>query len=138
MKSYAHKPLTFDCPNCLTHYELYDGKEEIGEVRYSSIEKAIASQLEYGFCKKCKRTDGIRTTFEMDGLFTQRDLHDRFYIMKPCLECAKYTKQDLRMADKPCVFCGGEMGKSSTYWNSLRTFKEGRKLSAADRKKMGA
>lgn len=79
-----------------------------------------------------------RTTLEMDGIYTERDKADRFFIMKPCLVCSKYNKQDMRVGDKPCVFCGGVMGKASNYWYSLRTFKEDRKLTAADRKKMGA
>lgn len=80
----------------------------------------------------------VRTTFEMDGLYTEKDIADRFFVMKPCINCGKYNKQDLRVGDKPCVYCGGKMGVASTYWSSLRTFKEGRKLTAADRKKMGA
>lgn len=94
---------------------------------------------EVGTCKNCVRKDpNVPTTLEVDRIFTQIDMLDRFYVMKPCIDCGKYTEQDTRKEDKPCQYCGGSMGIASTYWASLRTYKEGRKLTAADRKKMGA
>lgn len=132
--------ITYDCPNCLTHYVIYDGKEPMALDRINDLSEMVRKQQDEGSdCKKCRpREDGIRTTFEMDGLYTTRDLQDRFYVMKPCLVCGKYTKQDMRKEDKPCIYCGGGMGIASTYWSSLRTFREGRRLTAADKKKMGA
>lgn len=80
----------------------------------------------------------VPTTLEMDGIYTKVDAANRFFVMKPCIDCGKFTKQDTRVDDKPCENCGGPMGISSTYWASLRTFRPGRKITAADRKKMGA
>ena len=74
----------------------------------------------------------------MDGLYTEEDIKNRHFVMKPCVGCKKYNKQDIRLKDRPCVFCGGEMGKPSQYWYSLRTFNSNKRLSAADMKKMGA
>lgn len=78
----------------------------------------------------------VPTTLEMDGIYTEVDAADRFFIMKPCVGCGKYTKQDRRIDDTPCQYCGGLMGISSTHWSSLRTFRSDRKIPAADRRKM--
>ncbi len=82
--------------------------------------------------------DRVRTTLEMDGLYTQEDIDNRFCVMKPCVECLKFTQQDVRIADTPCQYCGGKIGIVSSYWYSLRTFKISKRLSLADKKKMGA
>lgn len=80
----------------------------------------------------------IPTTLEMDKIFTEKDTADRFFIMKPCVDCGLYTKQDTRAENnKPCSYCGGKMGLSSTYWCSIRTWVTNRRLTPADRKKMG-
>lgn len=78
------------------------------------------------------------TTFEMDSLYTEEDIANRFFVMKPCIECGKFTQQDVRHKDDPCQYCEGKMGISSSYWMSLRTWRPDRKISAIDRKKMGA
>lgn len=78
------------------------------------------------------------TTFEIDGLYTEEDIANRHFVMKPCIDCGKYTKQDMRTDNVPCQYCGGPMGNNSSYWASLRTWRSDRKISAADRKKMGA
>lgn len=80
----------------------------------------------------------IPTTLEMDGLLTEEDARDRHFVMKPCISCGKYTKQDMRTDNVPCQYCGGGMGKNGSQWYSIRTFNPSKKLSAADRKKMGA
>lgn len=33
-----------------------------------------------------------KTTFEMDGLFTQEDIDNRHFIMGQCLDCKEWTK----------------------------------------------
>lgn len=132
--------ITYDCSNCLTHYVVWDETMSPKTLeQQNDLSELVRKQMEDGGdCKRCRpREDGIRTTFEMDGLRTTQDLQDRFYLMKPCIECLKYTRQDMRKPDKPCIFCGGKMGNSSTYWNSLRTHRGDRRLTAADRKKMG-
>ena len=80
----------------------------------------------------------VRTTFEMDGLYTEEDINNRHFVMKPCIVCGKYTKQDVRKENVPCQFCGGDMAISSSYWMSIRTFNPKKKFTAAERKKMGA
>lgn len=80
----------------------------------------------------------VPSTLEMDGIYTEDDVANHFFVMKPCVDCGKYTKQDTRNNDKPCMYCGGAMGIASNYWASLRTYRPNRKITAADRKKMGA
>lgn len=77
------------------------------------------------------------TTLEMDGLFTEEDINNRFFVMKPCVECTKYSKQDIREPDKRCVYCEGRLSPNGRYWYSLRTFPGDKKLTAADKKKLG-
>lgn len=80
----------------------------------------------------------VPTTLEMDGLYTDEDIANRHFVMKPCVSCGKYTKQDVRVANVPCQYCGGAMAIASNYWMSIRTFNPSKKFTAADRKKMGA
>lgn len=134
------KTLTYDCPNCLTHYVVWDELTHdpfISPEKYGAFKAAIAKQITLGYCKKCKRDDGIRTTFEMDGLYTTEDIQNRFFIMMPCVECGKYTKQDKREHIKPCQYCKGEMGVASNYHYSIRTWSTSKVVTPADRKKMG-
>lgn len=81
--------------------------------------------------------DKIPTTFEMDGLYTDRDIEDRFFVMKPCVDCLKYTKQDVRVSDKVCSYCGGNLTKNGRYWYSLRTFTGEKKFTQTQIKTMG-
>lgn len=78
----------------------------------------------------------IPTTFEMDGLFTEKDIADRHFVMKPCTECAKYSKHKIGEND-PCPYCNGKIGVNGRYWFSLRTWKGDKKLTAADKRKLG-
>lgn len=78
----------------------------------------------------------IPTTFEMDGLFTQEDINNRFFVMKPCIVCLKYSKHDIREKTKDCPYCHGEMGINGRYWYSIRTWNIGKRLTAADQKKL--
>lgn len=78
----------------------------------------------------------IPTTFEMDGLFTQEDIDNRFYVMKPCTECLKYSQHDIREKTKDCPYCHGMMGINGRYWYSLRTYNMNKRLTATDQKKL--
>lgn len=131
--------ITYDCPYCLQHYVVWEpSKGAISDAKYKAFQELVSRQEEIGRCKHCKRQDpNIPTTLEMDGLFTEEDIKDRFFVMKPCIDCGKFTKQDTRKPDERCA-CGGEMTKNSTYYASLRTYRPDRKITAADRKKMGA
>ena len=82
----------------------------------------------------------IPTTFEMDKLLTQEDIDNRFFVMKPCIPCGKYTKQDVRVREtKPCAYCyENKFSIASNQWASLRSWNPTKRLSAAERKKMGA
>lgn len=83
--------------------------------------------------------DKVPTTLEMDKLILQEDIDNRFFVMKPCLKCGKYTKQDIREENKPCSYCyENHFSIASNQWASIRSWNPTRKLSAADRKKMGA
>lgn len=78
-----------------------------------------------------------RTTLEMMGIFTERDKADRFFVMKPCIDCQRYCKQDTREKDKPCIYCKGYLSKNGRYWFSLRTFPGERRFTAAQRRTLG-
>lgn len=77
----------------------------------------------------------IPTTLEMDGLITKEDIDNRFFLMKPCKKCLKFSKHDMRVAEKQCPFCGGEMSRNGNYCYSIRTFNN-RKITPADAKKL--
>jgi hypothetical protein len=81
--------------------------------------------------------DNVPTTLEMDKLLTGKDIADRFHVMKPCTLCFQFSKQDVRITDSTCSYCKGELGKHSSLWYSIRTFNISKKLTAADKKKMG-
>lgn len=126
--------LTYECPYCLSVYELVPATQKESDAYKAIIEKQMAT----GRCKRCLRRDpNVPTTMEMDGLFTEEDIKNRFFVMKPCIDCGQYSKQDSREDNKKCPFCQGELGKVSSYWSSLRTYRPGRKITATDRKKMG-
>lgn len=65
----------------------------------------------------------IPTTLEMDGIFTEEDKANRFYVIRTCLDCGGYTKADIR-ADKlraySCAICKGPRYDYKTQ-NSIRT-----------------
>lgn len=84
------------------------------------------------------QTSKVPTTLEMDGLFTEEDIKNRFFVMKPCSVCLKFSKQDTRERDKPCSYCGGALGINGRYWASIRTWRGDKKLTLADQKKIGA
>lgn len=45
----------------------------------------------------------VKTTFEMDGLFTQEDIDNRHLVMRQCRKCAKWTQQNAeRKTNTPC------------------------------------
>lgn len=115
-------PLEFTCPNCDTHYSLWDdGKGPISPQKYKKLEETIAKQYKIGTCKACKRKDPkVPTTFEMDGLLTKEDIKNRFKVMRQCRSCKKWTQMHI---DKtvPCSNCGSENYDAQST-KSLRTF----------------
>lgn len=59
----------------------------------------------------------IPTTYEMDGLYTQRDIEDRYKLMAQCNSCGEYSQWDtapvvdqqtLLSGKRPfkCLHCG--------------------------------
>lgn len=82
--------------------------------------------------------NGIPTTFEMDGLFTQEDIDNCFYVMRNCLRCNTWYQGDRRIKEHvPCPSCG-----SGTYdmksQCSLRTFNpKAKKIKKWDEKRAG-
>lgn len=98
------------CPYCDTEYEV--------DAKFAEVLKDKKD------CKFCKRKDpNIPTTAEMDGLLTQEDMRNRFYVMLQCTGCSKWTKQDQRKPQKPCSNpdCG-KQAFDSTSLKSLRTY----------------
>lgn len=79
----------------------------------------------------------IRTTLEMDKIYTEDDIKNRFYVMKPCSSCAKYSKHDTRVRDEACPYCRGKISPNGRFWYSIRTWTGDRKLTVADKKKLG-
>lgn len=45
------------------------------------------------------------TTLEMDGLITEEDIANRFYVVRKCLDCGKHTKVDYRADEKRSYKC---------------------------------
>lgn len=68
----------------------------------------------------------IPTTFEMDGLFTEEDIKNRYTVMFQCKICKKWTRHDNWITGekneyKPCSSCGA-ISYDSTSIKSLRTY----------------
>jgi len=63
--------------------------------------------------------NGIPTTFEMDGLFTEEDIRNRHQVMLQCIECNAWTQHDIEhgLVHKPC----GKCGKVNYDWKSLKS-----------------
>jgi len=72
----------------------------------------------------------------MDGLLTEQDIADRFFVMKPCSECLKYSKHDLREETKDCPYCHGKISINGRYWYSIRTWNPSKKITPAEQKKL--
>lgn len=71
--------------------------------------------------KTSKESEAMKSTFEMDGLFTQDDIDNRFYVMGQCLNCDQWNRFDNRDYKYKCSNC------SSEKWNlresrSIRTW----------------
>lgn len=63
------------------------------------------------------------TTFQMDGLMTQKDIDERNLVYKQCRACSKWTMMDISKPESPCsnIECGEtKYDKHST--KSKRTF----------------
>lgn len=78
----------------------------------------------------------VPTTLEMDGLFTEEDIKNRFFVMKPCTVCLRYSKHDIRRPLQNCPYCNNKMGINGRYWYSIRTYNIHKKLTASDQKKL--
>lgn len=79
----------------------------------------------------------VKTTFEMDGLFTQEDIDNRFKVMQQCTKCNKWTLQNIdpnriNKTPNPCINKTNDIVCNSTAFNpksstSLRTFNPNKK-----------
>lgn len=99
--------------------------------RANDLSEIVRKQYdEVGSCKKCVRKDpNILTTFEMDGLFTQKDIDNRHLVMVQCIDCKKWTQQNIRNGHykySPCSSCGNKRYNPRSAI-SLRTFDPNRK-----------
>jgi len=132
--------IIYDCSYCLSHYVLWNKeKGAISNEKREQYLQLIQNAIKIGKCKHCKRENPtVPTTLEMDGLFTEKDIKNRFFVMMPCIDCGKYTKQTKDKDIKPCQYCKGSMGVASQYRYSIRTWNTTKIISPADRKKMGA
>lgn len=50
----------------------------------------------------------MKTTLEMDGVFTEEDVRNRHIAMAQCLFCYEYSKWDKEKGDFKCAHCGSE------------------------------
>ena len=71
-------------------------------------------------------------TLHMDGLFSDEDIENRYYVIRQCIDCMAFTKWDIRNKNTyACATCGS--GKfDSNRQHSIRTHhnfigKKGRK-----------
>jgi hypothetical protein len=67
-----------------------------------------------------------KTTFEMDGLFTEEDIANRHTVVFQCQGCNKWTPHKNWLPGEkneyiPCTTCGEKMFDSSSI-KSLRTY----------------
>lgn len=60
-------------------------------------------------------------TFAMDGLFTPKDIKNRFNLYMQCSACRKWTLQTEGMSHRPCNNCG-EDRFDPTSARSMRTY----------------
>lgn len=60
------------------------------------------------------------TTYEMDGLFTQEDIDNRYKVMRQCRDCKKWSQMQVDEHPK-CAFCG-EINYDPLSTKSLRTY----------------
>lgn len=68
----------------------------------------------------------VPTTYEMDGLFTEEDIDNRYTVVFQCLDCKKWTQHENWVTDEnnthiPCVHCGTTSYDGSSI-KSLRTY----------------
>lgn len=67
----------------------------------------------------------MRTTFEMDGLFTEEDIKNRNNVMLQCRQCRRWTRcNDYNFFNKcpDCSNCGAN-DYDKTHAKSLRTYR---------------
>lgn len=83
-----------------------------------------------------RNMSSIPTTFELDGLFTDIDISNRFLIMKPCVSCLKYSKYDVREKTIDCQFCHSKISINGRYWYSIRTWNPSKKITPSEKKKL--
>ncbi len=101
--------MTWKCPNCWTKYNI--------DEKYA---KALEQKKD---CKFCVRKDpNIRTTAEMDGLFTVEDMRNRFDIVFQCINDNKWKlHSNFDGIHKPCDTCG-EVNYDTVRGKSYRTY----------------
>jgi predicted ATP-dependent serine protease len=72
-----------------------------------------------------------KSTFEMDGLLTQEDIDNRFYVMGQCLACGEWNRLDTRDYKYKCK-CGGDQynlreSRSIRTWLTTKDMKKVRR-----------
>lgn len=72
----------------------------------------------------------------MDGILTEKDAEDRFFVMKPCTGCFKYSKHDTRKEVGDCSYCHSRLSVNGRHWYSLRTYNSSKRFSAVEKKKL--
>ncbi len=117
--------IKWKCPNCWTKYDVDE-----------KFESALADKID---CKFCVRKDpNIRTTAEMDGYLTQKDMRERDQVVIQCFQCLRWTQQTHGIPFTPCsaiiegkVYIDGRnkavpgcgaLNYDSTSMKSLRTY----------------
>lgn len=125
--------LVYTCPRCEADYVLWSGgMPEISLERRNELSGIIDKQYKLGSCKNCVRRDpNVPTTLEMDQILTEKDIRDRFYLMRQCSVCSEWQKHDRRLGQgTPCKSCQSTNFDLRSYV-SIRTFnpKTGKKAS---------
>ena len=114
--------ITYDCPNCLEHYVLWDGVKPMSIQKQNDLSEMVRKQYdEQGTCKLCTRKDpNIPTVLEMDGLLTQEDIRNRNNVYMKCGAEDAWKIIDIRDPERVCPDCGGKLDGGSII--SVRTF----------------
>lgn len=73
-----------------------------------------------------------KTTMQMDSLYTQEDIDNRYYIMGKCDACGEWSKWDSRIGKWKCSYCGGDQydmrgGRSIRTWLTTKDMKKTRR-----------
>lgn len=117
--------ITYDCPNCLEHYVLWDSsKQPISLEKHNDLSEIVRKQYDkVGSCKRCVRQDpNVPTTFEMDGLLTREDILNRNKVKMLCTGEDKWVTCDMTENYKDCPDCGRALLSDSII--SVRSFSQ--------------